>query len=52
MYSNILKNFSQEINKNEVIEEIRFIYGDALANEILNNNDSLTEFYFKNKLVC
>ena len=54
MYSNILNNINQaiKINKNEVIEEIRAIYGDAMANDILNNNDSLTEFYFNNKLIC
>ncbi len=54
MYSNILNNINQaiKINKNEVIEEIRGIYGDILANKILNNNDSLTEFYFNNKLIC
>ena len=48
MYSNI---FNNEIKKNEVIEQIRKIYGDALANDILNNNDPLTEFYINNKLI-
>ena len=53
MYSNILNNINQaiKINKNEIIEEVRAIYGDILANDILNNNDSLTEYYFNNILI-
>ena len=53
MYTNILNNINQaiKINKNEIIEEVRTIYGDTLANDILNNNDSLKEYYFNNILI-
>ena len=53
MYTNILNNINQviKIYINEIIEEVRAIYGDTLANDILNNNDSLTEYYFNNILI-
>ena len=50
MFTNILNNINQaiKINKNEIIEEVRTIYGDTLANDILNNN---AEYYFNNILI-
>ena len=36
MYTNILNNINQaiKINKNEIIEDVRAIYGVILANDI------------------
>ncbi len=39
-------------NKNEIIENFKLKYGDVLINEILNNKDTETEFFFNNILIC
>lgn len=44
----ILNNVS---NKNEIIEELKNIYGDVLINEILNNKDTTTQYFYKNILI-
>jgi hypothetical protein len=48
MYTNILNNQS---NKNEIIEELKNLYSDALINDILNNNDPLIKYYYNNMLI-
>ena len=44
----ILNNVS---NKNEIIEELKNIYGDVLINEILNNKDTTTQYFYNNILI-
>ena len=38
-------------NKNEIIEEIKNIYGDVLINDILNNKDTTTQYFYNNILI-
>ena len=47
--TNIILNDLQ--NKNEVIEELKNIYGDVLINEILNNKDTTTQYFYNNILI-
>lgn len=44
----ILNNLS---NKNEVIEELIYIYGDTFITEILNNKDTSTQYFYNNILI-
>ena len=44
----ILKDIS---NKNEIIEELKNIYGDVLINDILNNKDTTTQYFYNNILI-
>ena len=44
----ILNNVS---NKNEIIEELKNIYGDVLIYEILNNKDTETQYFYHNILI-
>jgi hypothetical protein len=44
----ILNNIS---NKNEIIEELKKMYGDTLINEILNNKDTETKYFYDNILI-
>ena len=39
-------------NKNEIIEEIKNIYGLTLVNEILNNTDEKTHYIYNKILIC
>ena len=39
-------------NKNEIIEQFKSKYGDVLINEILNNKDTETQYFFNNILIC
>jgi hypothetical protein len=39
-------------NKNEIIEQFKLKYGDVLINEILNNKDTETQYFFNNILIC
>jgi len=39
-------------NKNEIIENFKKKYGDVLINEILNNKDTETQYFFNNILIC
>ena len=59
MYTNIFNNINQAIKINktdflkiENIEEIKELYGEDFINEILNNNDPLTEYNYNNHLIC
>jgi hypothetical protein len=45
----LLKDLS---NKNEIIEQFKLKYGDVLINEILNNKDTETQYFFNNILIC
>ncbi len=38
-------------NKNEIIEDLKKIYGDVLINEILNNKDIETQYFYNNILI-
>jgi hypothetical protein len=40
-----------ENKKNEILEKLRNMYGDALIDDILNNNEPLTEHYYNNILL-
>ncbi len=44
----ILNNVS---NKNEIIEELKNIYGVVLIYEILNNKDTKTQYFYNNILI-
>jgi len=39
-------------NKNEIIDHFKSKYGDVLINEILNNKDTETQYFFNNILIC
>jgi len=39
-------------NKNEIIDQFKLKYGDVLINEILNNKDTETQYFFNNILIC
>ena len=39
------------LNKNEIIEELKNIYGDVLIYEILNNKDTTTQYIYNNILI-
>ena len=38
-------------DKKELIKELSKYYNIALINDIINNTDPLTEYFFKNKLI-
>ena len=38
-------------DKKDLIEELSKYYNEALINDIINNTDPLTEYFFKNKLI-
>ena len=44
----VLKDLS---NKNEIVEELIKKYGDTLINEILNNKDTTTQYFYNNILI-
>jgi hypothetical protein len=44
----ILNNVS---NKNEIIQELKDIYGELFINEILNNKDVETQYFYNNILI-
>ena len=44
----ILNNVS---NKNEIIQELKNIYGELFINEILNNKDVETKYFYNNILI-
>ena len=44
----ILNNVS---NKNEIIQELINIYGELFINEILNNKDVETQYFYNNILI-
>ena len=47
------KKFLKDLqNKNEIIEQFKLKYGDVLINEILNNKDTETQYFFNNILIC
>ena len=39
------------LNKTEIIEELKNIYGDVLIYEILNNKDTTTQYIYNNILI-
>ena len=39
------------LNRNEIIEELKNIYGDVLIYEILNNKDTTTQYIYNNILI-
>ncbi len=40
-------------NRNQIIEEIRAIYGDALIDDILNNQfEEGMQFFYNDILIC
>ena len=38
-------------NKNEIIEELKNIYGETLINDILYNKDVETQYFYNNILI-
>ena len=40
------------LNRNEIIEELKNIYGETLINDILYNKDVETQYFFNNILIC
>jgi hypothetical protein len=50
MYKKILNNASTLTEKDLIIKELRKIYSEALIDDILNNKDPLTQYYF-NKIL-
>ena len=39
------------LNRNEIIEELKNIYGNVLIYEILNNKDTTTQYIYNNILI-
>ena len=39
------------LNKNEIIEELKNIYGETLINDILYNKDVETQYFYNNILI-
>ena len=39
-------------NKDEILKKFKLKYGEVLINEILNNKDIETEYFFNNILIC
>ena len=40
-----------ENEKNEIIEELRNMYGSSLVDDVLYNDDPLTKYYYNNILL-
>ena len=39
-------------NKDEILKKFKLKYGEVLINEILNNKDIETEYFFNNIMIC